>query len=569
MDPDSAEVKAAGGVVWRRGPAASRSRSRTGRTARTGRCPRASSTRASRWEQAALREVQEEIGFRCRLGRELPPPSYTDQKGRSKVVRYWLMEPEEGEFDAQRRGRRAALADPLRRPPSCSATRTTASSCAEPRVNRDRFPGLADGWARLDGPGGTQMVDVAIDAMTDWMRSGRTANEGGAFPHARRVRRDRRAARAPRSRAMLGADAPGRVRAEHDGAHDGLLGRRRPRAPARRRDRLHAPGPRRQRAPVADRGRARGRPRALRRARAGARSSCPPARSRRCCRDRTRWVAVTAASNAVGTVPTCRGSSPPRAASARASTSTRSTPSPHRPHESPSSTSTRWPARPTSGSARTSACCAPRPELLAELTPDKLRPSSDGVPERWELGTLPFESLAGVRAAAEYVPRARWEEVRAHEDALLETRARRPARDRRRDALRRRARPHPDADVQRRGHDRARGRRRARRARDRRLGRQLLRVGARAPPRARARTARSARASCTTTTPPTPNGCSPRSPSWPRRFSGSRGAPGARARRRRATARSRRGCGARGTRGRPCTGRRRTGRRRCGRPDAT
>ena len=52
-------------------------------------------------------------------------------------------------------------------------------------MNRDRFPGLADGWARLDGPGGTQMVDAAIDAMTDWMRSGRTANEGGAFPHAR------------------------------------------------------------------------------------------------------------------------------------------------------------------------------------------------------------------------------------------------------------------------------------------------------------------------------------------------------------------------------------------------
>ena len=26
-------------------------------------------------------------------------------------------------------------------------------------MNRDRFPGLADGWARLDGPGGTQMVD--------------------------------------------------------------------------------------------------------------------------------------------------------------------------------------------------------------------------------------------------------------------------------------------------------------------------------------------------------------------------------------------------------------------------
>ena len=30
---------------------------------------------------------------------------------------------------------------------------------------RERFPGLRDGWARLDGPAGTQMVDAAIDAI--------------------------------------------------------------------------------------------------------------------------------------------------------------------------------------------------------------------------------------------------------------------------------------------------------------------------------------------------------------------------------------------------------------------
>jgi len=46
---------------------------------------------------------------------------------------------------------------------------------------RERFPGLRDGWARLDGPAGTQMVDAAIDAMTDFMRSGDNANHGGVF----------------------------------------------------------------------------------------------------------------------------------------------------------------------------------------------------------------------------------------------------------------------------------------------------------------------------------------------------------------------------------------------------
>ena len=51
-------------------------------------------------------------------------------------------------------------------------------------MNRDRFPGVAGPWARLDGPAGTQMVDVAIAAMDGWMRSGRGANHGGPFAAA-------------------------------------------------------------------------------------------------------------------------------------------------------------------------------------------------------------------------------------------------------------------------------------------------------------------------------------------------------------------------------------------------
>ncbi len=44
-------------------------------------------------EQAAVREVREETGLRCRLGRELEPVRYRDRKGRPKTVRYWVMEP--------------------------------------------------------------------------------------------------------------------------------------------------------------------------------------------------------------------------------------------------------------------------------------------------------------------------------------------------------------------------------------------------------------------------------------------------------------------------------------------
>ena len=50
------------------------------------------------WLEAALREVEEETGYRCEASVELPHVSYLDRKGRRKLVRYWLMEPVDGEF---------------------------------------------------------------------------------------------------------------------------------------------------------------------------------------------------------------------------------------------------------------------------------------------------------------------------------------------------------------------------------------------------------------------------------------------------------------------------------------
>ncbi|MFJ2261688.1 cysteine desulfurase-like protein [Streptomyces sp. NPDC087844] len=46
---------------------------------------------------------------------------------------------------------------------------------------------------------------------------------------------------------------------------------------------------------------------------------------------------------------------------------------------------------------------AARPELLETLRPDKLLPSTDVVPERFELGTLPYEFLAGTHAAVDFL----------------------------------------------------------------------------------------------------------------------------------------------------------------------
>jgi len=50
------------------------------------------------WLEAGLREVEEETGYRCEASVELPHVSYLDRKGRRKLVRYWLMEPVDGEF---------------------------------------------------------------------------------------------------------------------------------------------------------------------------------------------------------------------------------------------------------------------------------------------------------------------------------------------------------------------------------------------------------------------------------------------------------------------------------------
>lgn len=46
---------------------------------------------------------------------------------------------------------------------------------------------------------------------------------------------------------------------------------------------------------------------------------------------------------------------------------------------------------------------AAAPALLESLPPDKLLPSSTRVPERFELGTLPYELLAGTTAAVDYL----------------------------------------------------------------------------------------------------------------------------------------------------------------------
>ena len=74
---------------------------------------------------------------------------------------------------------------------------------------------------------------------------------------------------------------------------------------------------------------------------------------------------------------------------------------------------------------------AGRVDLLEELRPDKLLPATDAVPERFELGTLPYELLAGTTAAVDFLAHSPGHDgdrrarlvtelaaIEAHEDAL-------------------------------------------------------------------------------------------------------------------------------------------------------
>lgn len=267
---------------------------------------------------------------------------------------------------------------------------------------RERFPGVGPDWARFDGPAGTQMVDTAIDAMTNFLRSGDNANGHGFFGASAASTQLVDDARATVGR-LLGADPGGivfganmttltfaitRALARTWEAGDEIVGTRLDHdanvtpwqlAADERSARLIL-------APFdVETGRL-----------------DPDAIVERI-GPRTRWVAITAASNALGTMPDLG----PVIAAAHAQGARVFVDGVHLvPH--------------AGVDLRTLGCdifvTSPykwygphagvmwiTPDLRDALNPYKVRPAPDIAPERFETGTVSFEAIAGIGAAAAFL----------------------------------------------------------------------------------------------------------------------------------------------------------------------
>ena len=326
---------------------------------------------------------------------------------------------------------------------------------------RAAYPALSDGYAYLDGAGGTQVPTAVIEAIAETYRSG-IGNAGGAFPASGRA--DSIVAECRRAIADL-------TGAEPDGV---ILGPNMTTLTYRLADTLS-----RQWGPgdevVVSRldHDANVRPWVQAAARSGATvrwaevdlstAELPAAQFGELLSERTRLVAVTAASNIVGTRPDV----PAIAAAAHAVGAlcyvdgVHATP--HVPVDVRALGADFYATSAYKWSGPHIGTVVADPALLETLHPDKLAPAPSGVPGRFERGTAAFADLAGVAAAVDHLaaldalrrrqPQGAGAGVHGRRGAVRGTAvhppARRPGRDAARDAVRQGRAAHADGVLHR------------------------------------------------------------------------------------------------------------------------
>jgi cysteine desulfurase family protein (TIGR01976 family) len=270
-------------------------------------------------------------------------------------------------------------------------------------VNRVRaaYPALSDGYAYLDGAAGTQVPSAVIEAIADAYRTG-IGNAGGAFPAS--ARSDALMAECRRALADL-------TGAEPDGV---ILGPNMTTLTYRLAETLS-----RQWGPgdevVVSRldHDANVRPWVQAAARRGAlvrwaevdtgTAELPAAQYAGLLSERTRLVAVTAASNIVGTRPDVAAIAAAAHAAGALCYVDGVHATPHVPVDVRSLGADFYATSAYKWSGPHIGTVVADPALLETLSPDKLAPAPKGVPGRFERGTPGFADLAGVTAAVDHL----------------------------------------------------------------------------------------------------------------------------------------------------------------------
>ncbi len=263
------------------------------------------------------------------------------------------------------------------------------------------YPTLADGYAYLDGAAGTQVPATVIDAISDAQSAG-LGNTGGAFPASHRADAITAGCRAAVA-ALTGGNPQGVVlgpnmttltyrfamtlakdwrpgdeivvsRLDHDAnVRPFVQAAERAGATVRWADVDRATG------------------------------ELPAGQYRDLITERTRLVAVTAASNIIGTRPDVPAITALAKAAGALSYVDGVHATPHVPVDVRALGADFYATSAYKWSGPHIGAVVADPDLLASLRPDKLKPSPDEVPDRFELGTLPFASLAGVSAAVAHL----------------------------------------------------------------------------------------------------------------------------------------------------------------------
>lgn len=284
---------------------------------------------------------------------------------------------------------------------------------------RSRFPGVRDGWARFDGPAGTQMVDTAIAAMAEWAASGNNANSGGSFAAA-----DASDAVLDRARhrvaALLGGHADGivfganmttmtlaftRAVAATLGPGDRVVGTRLDHDANVTPWRLAGDHSGAEQVLAAF---------------DPATGVLDPAAVVALIDERTRWVTVPGASNLLGTIPDLA----PIVAAAHDAGARVFVDAVHlAPHRSIDVAAIGCDVLVTSPykwyGPHAGVLCAD-PSLLDELPVAKVRPAADRGARRWETGTPNFEAIAAVDAAAQFLLEEGLDRLAAAEAAVFD-----------------------------------------------------------------------------------------------------------------------------------------------------